>query len=120
MSKYTLNQADLRMFTGTEHWYRHPIVRKVLYTDGVQHVAEAGGAYWLLDEIAFAQHEPSVSAEPFQRWTLSVHADQTACLECEDGNSYSVYRKGIEFTDFPLSEVTFYFTNQVLMLPSEY
>ncbi|WP_425606571.1 DUF6876 family protein [Prosthecobacter fusiformis] len=28
--------------------------------------------------------------------------------------------KGIEFTDFPLDEIAFYFTDNVLMLPSEY
>jgi hypothetical protein len=25
----TLQEADLRQFTGTEHWYRHPLARKV-------------------------------------------------------------------------------------------
>jgi hypothetical protein len=25
------------------------------FTDGAKHVADAGGAYWLLDEIALAQ-----------------------------------------------------------------
>jgi hypothetical protein len=42
----TLQESDLRQFTGTEHWYRHPLARKVLYTDGVQHVTEKGKAYW--------------------------------------------------------------------------
>ena len=51
----TLNRADLSQFTGTEQWYRHGINRKVLFTDGAKHVADAGGAYWLLDEIALIQ-----------------------------------------------------------------
>jgi hypothetical protein len=51
----TLTAADLRQFTGTEQWYRHGIVRDVLFTDGAKYVADQAGAYWLIDEIAFAQ-----------------------------------------------------------------
>ncbi len=64
-STKTLNQADLRQFTGSEHWYRHPLARKVVYTDGAQYVAEHGGAYWLLDAIAFSQAIPAVATEAF-------------------------------------------------------
>jgi hypothetical protein len=42
----------LAQFTGTEQWHRHPLVRNILYTDGVQFVAQSGRAYWLIDEIA--------------------------------------------------------------------
>jgi hypothetical protein len=55
MTTKTLSKSDLAQFTGSENWYRHGINRNVLYTDGVQHVAERGGAYWLLDEIAIIQ-----------------------------------------------------------------
>ncbi len=44
----TLTQADLRQFTGSEHWYRHGLNRKVLFTDGAKYVADTAGAYWLL------------------------------------------------------------------------
>ena len=45
------------------------INRNVLYTDGAQHVAEHGGAYWLLDEIAIIQpYSKAVAAEEFQVW----------------------------------------------------
>ena len=63
-TKQSLNPAALRQFTGTEKWYRHPFVRTVLYTDGVKYVAEQGGAYWLIDDIAFAQRgDKRVAAE---------------------------------------------------------
>ena len=55
MTTKTLSTSDLAQFTGSENWYRHGINRNVLYTDGAQHVAEHGGAYWLLDEIAIIQ-----------------------------------------------------------------
>jgi hypothetical protein len=55
----TLTKADLIQFTGSEHWYHHAMVRDVLYTDGVKYVAETAGAYWLIDEIAFASASTS-------------------------------------------------------------
>jgi len=120
MTQKTLKKADLAQFTGSEQWYRHGLARKVLYTDGVQYVGETGGAYWLIDEIAFGQAEPAIAAEEFQLWKLTVNADNTAVLTCDDGNGTIVFSKRIEFTDFPLEQITFYFTNNVIMLPSEY
>ena len=116
----TLKKSDLVQFTGSEQWYRHCLVRKVQYTDGVHYVAETGGAYWLIDEIAFGQAQPNVAAEEFQVWRLKVNPDQAAILTCDDGNDRVVFTKRIEYTDFPLSEIRFYFTNNVIMLPSEY
>ena len=117
----SLTEADLRQFTGTEQWHRHSFVRTVLYTDGAKYVAEKGGAYWLLDDIAFAQRRHKrVAAEAFQLWRLRVHPDRTATLTCEDGNGHAVFTKELAFTDFPLAEITLYFTNGVILLPSEY
>ena len=73
----TLSVSDLRQFTGSENWHRHGLVPSVLLTDGAKYVADAGGAYWLLDEIALAQrYEKSVAAEEFQLWKLAVNLDQ--------------------------------------------
>jgi hypothetical protein len=117
----TITKADLIQFTGSEQWYRHSLVRKVLYTEGVQYVAEASGAYWLVDEIAFAQSVTVVAAEEFQHWKLAVDlTERSAVLTCDDGNGRVVITKAIEFTDFPLEEIGFYFTENTLLLPSEY
>jgi hypothetical protein len=120
MSQKALTKSDLRQFTGSEQWYRHGLVQKVLYTDGAQYVAETGGAYWLIDEIAFGQSEPKVATEEFQVWRLKVNPDKTANLICDDGNGRIVFTKTIEYTDFPLGEIALYFTDNVIMLPSEY
>lgn len=73
MPTKTLKTEDLSQFTGSEHWYQHGLVRSITYTDGAKYVADAGGAYWLLDEIALAQRfDRAVRAEPFQVWTLAV------------------------------------------------
>ena len=120
MTQKSLAKADLEQFTGTEQWYRHPLVRKVLYTDGAQYVAEHGSAYWLLDEIAFAQSRPTIAAEKFQLWLLSVNEDRSAVLTCEDGNSRAVFTKKLDWTDFPLEYIRFYFIDNTILLPSEY
>jgi len=116
-----LTAEDLRQFTGSEQWYRHGIVRDVLFTDGAKYVADQAGAYWLLDEIALAQrYQKSVASEEFQLWKLKVNPDHTATLACEDGNGKTVYSKAIDYTDFPLPEMALYFTNNTILLPSEY
>jgi hypothetical protein len=120
MSNPKLSKAALSKFTGSEHWYRHGLVRQVLYTDGAKYVADEGGAYWLLDEIALAQrYEEAVAAQEFQVWTLRVNADRTARLTCED-NDNTVFEKAIAFTDFPAEAVTLWFANHTIYLPSEH
>lgn len=112
--------GDLNQFTGSETWHRHGLNRDVLFTDGAKFVADRGGAYWLLDEIALAQRfEAAVKAEGFQAWKLTV-AGSSATLTCEDGNDRPVFTKTIEFTDFPEPGVTLWFTDGVILLPSEY
>ena len=118
-----LTKADLAQFTGSEQWYRHGINRDVLFTEGAKFVADRGGAYWLLDTIAICQrHEKKVAAEPFQVWKLEVnkHLDESALLTCEDGNGNKVYEKKIPYTDFPLDEITLWFANNTIYLPSEH
>ncbi len=111
----------LMHFTGSESYFRHGIVREVVFTEGAKFLADRAGAYWLLDEIALCQrYEERVAAEEFQLWMLSVNVDQTAILSCEDGNGHSVYRKQIECTDFPMSEVKLYCINNTILLPNEY
>jgi len=116
-----LTKTDLDHFTGSETWWRHALVRSILFTDGAKHVADIGGAYWLLDEIALAQkYNRKVAAEEFQHWTLKVKPDHTARLTCDDGNGRVVYTKQLTFTDFPLDEISFYVCNNTILLPSEY
>ena len=118
----TLDAGDLRQFTGSENWYRHALVRSVLFTDGAKYLADQGGAYWLLDEIALAQrHNKRVAGEEFQFWKLAVNLDKhKAVLTCDDGNGNIVFSKRIPFTDFPLEEISLYFCNNTILLPSEY
>ena len=116
----TLNAAELAQFTGSENWYRHGINRAVLFTDGAKYIADQAGAYWLLDEIAIIQpHNKRVAAEEFQVWKLTVKPDRTAILACEDGNGRTVFKKTLEYTDFPAERAELWFENNTIYLPSE-
>jgi hypothetical protein len=116
-----LDPIMLAQFTGSTNFYRHGLVREVLYTEGVEYVAEAAGAYWLLDEIALAQrYIIPIKSEDFQVWDLKVEADQSAILTCGDGNGLEVYSKPLPFTDFPEPGIRFFYANWVIHLPSEY
>lgn len=120
MTTKSLKKEVLASFSGTEHWYQHGLIRAITYTDGAKYVAENGGAYWLLDEIALAQKfSRAVRREPFQVWKLTVR-DCEGVLTCDDGNGRIVYTKPIPFTDFPLDQIEFYFTDNVILLPNEY
>ena len=111
---------DLAHFTGSETWYRHGLVPKVTFTEGAKYVADQAGAYWLLDEIALAQQfEPRIAAELFQVWQLIV-TGTTAQLSVEDGDGREVHAKRIPVTDFPEPGITLWFTDSVILLPSEY
>jgi hypothetical protein len=119
MTNTTLTADDLAQFTGTEGWHRHGLVRNVLYTDGVKFVAERAAAYWLLDKVATLQLEGRVRAEPFQVWRLKVQGS-AATLTCDDGNDNVIHCEQIDYTDFPLDEIAFYFEGDVILLPSEH
>ena len=117
-----LSDTDLRQFSrGTVNYYRHAINRNVLFTDGAKYVADEGGAYWLLDEIAVSQrHHKALRGQPFQVWKLEVRPDQSATLRVEDGNYNLLFEKDIEFTDFPVAEIVLWFSNYVIYLPVEH
>jgi hypothetical protein len=85
------------------------------FTEGAKYVVDQAGAYWLLDAIAICQrYEKRVADEVFQVWKLTVTADRTASLVCEDGNDNIVYTQQIEFTDFPLDRITLWYANNVI------
>ena len=116
-----LTHADLNQFTGTEQWYQHPFNKKITFTDGVHYVAEEGKAFWLLDAIVSHQTNKKVRKEEFQVWKLTVNQeDNSGLLVCQDGDYNEIIRQEIEFTDFPLSEIIIWLTDNVLLLPSKY
>ena len=116
-------------FTGTESYtrLRYPFMKTVLLmTDGAKYLADTAKAYWLMDAIASYQIYPKVSTEPFQVWKLVVNDGRKATFTCTDGNFIHLSKMEIEYTDFPLPEITLYaeqsdyLGGRVIMLPTEY
>lgn len=110
---------QLAMHTGSECCFRHWTGRLV-YTEGVQFLARQAGAYWLIDLVASWMPDPRLVGEEFVVWKLTVQPDHTAIAIADDGNGNELTRQEIEFTDFPLEEISLYLTNSTLLLPSEY
>lgn len=123
MSKHTLTHKDLAQFTGSLVQYVHPFFG-YKYTEGVRYLAEAGGAWWLLDAIYSWQSQLLPNHKQlgeFQLWTLTVADDQTAELVCqEDTASEVLASQQIEYTDFPLDSIKIYLIEGIMLLPSEY
>jgi hypothetical protein len=110
-------KEGLYRFTGTDRFHNH-WTHKLVYTDGVQWIADRAQAHWLTDAIASWQLHPEVKGEEFQSWTLR-RLPEGAVLTCDDGNGRIVARQDIEYTDFPLPEITLWLEYGTLMLPSE-
>jgi hypothetical protein len=110
---------ELKEYTGTENWFRHPLSR-YLYTDGVCAMAEMFQAYWLIDLVFSHQLTASVKKEAFQKWVLQRLTGNRFVAVADDGNGREIARQEIPFSDFNADQVTLYFTDGVLLLPSEY
>lgn len=110
---------SLSQFTGTENYYR--MYPKVLLTDGTKYLMEKAQCHWIGDIVWSYQSLEKVSCEVFQVYRLKVDLKkQTAVMTCDDGNDNILQKQKIPYTDFPLEEIILYYTDNVLMLPSEY
>lgn len=122
MENSELTEGELQQFTGTSQYYMHPL--GLLYTDGVQYMAERGGGYWIIDIIAIWQFDPRIlhdlMLQEIQFWNLTVNEDRSATLTCERDTDDVALSLTIAFTDFPLKTLKLYLQNGVLLLPSEY
>ncbi|MDU7519866.1 MAG: hypothetical protein E7K72_00495 [Roseomonas mucosa] len=74
-------------------------------TEGVMHLANEAGCFWLVDQVCAAQAEPAVRRLPVQIWTLDVSRDRSAALACGDGRGRVLHDRAVAWTDFPLTSV---------------
>ena len=119
----------LSQFCSTENYFRHSILKNLLFTDGVKFLADEASAYWLIDAIASHQLNPRIrkssELQEFQIWKLEVDLEKSrAVLLCQpDTDRDYVVRQRIGHTDFPLTEIKLYLERssnlKVLLLPSE-
>ena len=125
-----LSEESLSYFYGTENYYRHALNKNLLYTDGVQYVAEEGKAYWLIDIVASVTSCFVVDSDDFTTWTLTKDKEKAynkeldtqcdAVVICDDGNGKELYKQYKEYTEFPLDNLEMFLIQGVLMLASEY
>ena len=115
-------KLDLSGFTGSERFYKH--MMGVNLSEGAHHVAETAQAYWLMDVIVSYQHEARFRKEEFQVWKLDAPGDpdkmRPCVVTCDDGNGNVIAKQEIHATDFPANEVTLWYQNKTIFLPSEY
>ena len=128
-----LSQDDLQRFTGDTKRFRHSLNQRVIYTPGIQHLAEHGEAYWLIDAIAsyFGDRKMEHAMvqddrlRTLQFWRLKVRDDCSAVLTMRaDSGVNPAIAQEIPFTDFSLDAVDVWagFDGKywVLYLPSEH
>lgn len=128
-----ITEADLAGFTGDLARYRHPLNRQVIYTPGVQFLAERAKCYWLIDAIAsyFGSGEMNRAMQSDNRvrwlqfWRLKVREDGGALLSaCADSGVKPFITQEFAYTDFPLDCVEIWagFDGKfwTLYLPSEH
>ena len=117
-------EQELRQFTGTEGYTRwSALFRNFVLTDGALYLAEQAKCFWLMDMVA--SHVGSYKDEGFVVAKLRrARATEGWLLAIEDGNDNVLAHQRIEFSDFPLDEITLYVIPQddlwVILLPSEY
>ena len=126
-------KAQLKHFAGDLERYRHSLFPKLIYTPGIKHLAEAAGAYWLLDVIA--SHLLSSDFQAAVRmdarildlhfWNLAVDKDSSAVVTARvDQGEPAFVQQAIPLTDFPLETIDLWVAYDgqffTLYLPSEH
>lgn len=116
----SFDPSQLAQFTGTERYYR--LNRLCLLTDGTKYIAEAAGAFWLMD--AAASYLIELGTDDWFVLVKLVVDEASAVLTLEDGNGHVRAKQAIPYTDFPLPQQNLYACwdgeHWVLMLPGEY
>lgn len=113
-------QAGLRQFCNGSATFTpvHPGMR---VTEGVLWLCDQAQCYWLLDCIYSYQTLRQVVCEPFQVIDVTVELETKAvCIDVGDGNENIVFTQEIPYTTFPLPRLRLYYTNEVVLLPTEY
>ena len=113
----TVTEKELDQFIGTTRYHRLTAV-PMNCTDGVAYFAEKANAFWLINDISIRCHYSEMKNEPFIVIKVTTHKNRAAA-EYSDGNGKVLFVERYFMTDLE-GNYTFYLTDNVLMLPSEY
>lgn len=110
-------ERNLAQFTGSEEYHKFSHFTRLLATDGVIYLAQSAECFWLLDILASVQNMPKI-----RRAEMQVLKFDTASkmVRIEDGNKNVLYKQKIDYTDFPLDEITIWVEGNIVLLPSEH
>ena len=101
---YTL----LRQYTGSEVIYKHPLVSRFNYTEGVREFSQqaGSGAYWMLDILAT---EPEITTHVvnhgFALVILKVTGTKAVLTVANDSGVLPFFIRDLEYTDCPEAPV---------------
>jgi len=116
---------NLAAFCGTESFYKIPLLNTVI-TDGIQYLADKANCFWLVTDASviaksLMDRSPFVTVD-FKKLSPEMQEalGYAAIIEYSDGNDTILETHKYQITDFPLAEIRLFFTNNTLMLPSEY
>jgi hypothetical protein len=104
---------------GSDEYYRHGL-SKLVYTSGVDDACMQFDCYWFLDIVMSYQTAKFQFENEFQVWKLVRKNGNQFTAICEDGDDNKILNQEIEFSDFEHDRLTFWLTNGVVLLPSEY
>ncbi|WP_424001284.1 DUF6876 family protein [Maribacter sp. IgM3_T14_3] len=118
-------KEQLAAFSGTESFYKIPLLNTVI-TDGIQYLASKANCFWLVTDASVVakslMNRSSFITVDFKK--LSTEKQKVlgyaAVIEYSDGNDTILETQKYHLTDFPLETIRLFFTNNTLMLPSEY
>ena len=113
----TLKQ-DLKQFTGSEHLYEVFPHIPIRITDGVKYFADKAQAYWAVMDIILTV---GILKLPFTVAEVTSK-DGEAHIVYEDGNGKVLKDIATHYptTDLEEGTYTFWITDNVMLLPSEY
>jgi hypothetical protein len=113
-----LELSELGYFTGTEEYHSlGKMFGDAVVTDGVKYVMDNGYSWAVTDAMSVIKLK--LSKELFIALKLRLGESNTAKMILTDGNEKILYEQKYEYTDAK-RDLTLFFTNNVLMLSSEY
>ena len=112
-----LELKDLGEFHGSEHYYR--LMGGINATDGVHYLMQNGYSWVVTDAAVILRMEPKVRGQEFVVVRLKLLPEGKAKIAYEDGNNNVLFEQSYEWTNAK-KELEMFFTDDVLLLPSEY
>lgn len=120
---------DLSGFSGSTQFFRSRQIPILIYTEGIQFLANEVGAFWFIDVVAsHLSTNQALHHEFFQLWRIVLNKDDDGCVvdawrDSPSTQQQPLVSQAIPYTDFPADFECYCCYNGegfTLMLKSEY